>query len=461
MSVFSIKKWVQRTGLLALVGCAGSSVVEVGENLLPFQEQISDEFLTPVVIDDFRCVLESDSQVSVYEEPLAGFERLSFETLGLLDGAAWTDGYGLVATSDGLLVLDRELLESPLDAGLPGPVLGMNVHGEDLWLTFKDKTLQWRDGQLTQVYLDGLPVRGRVAGAQEAGEAWVIRRGVHRVSIEGSTAQIIETAPVVNGNLVGVSRGNRVWVVGGDALGIMEDQTWTRWLLPSPVKKIWSHPDAEPVWMESDAGLYVWHRGTYRPVDTAGEDITVHDVDPSGRLWVDVKGTLERWGVERTVLIKGLKRDARLEVSQTIQVVPSFAKDVASVELAINGEEWLSASGIWELDPIEIGDGAHELSAQVEYADPGESVSIIIPFSVGNFEIPTWKDDIRPVSEAECGVCHDGDSETVLNTIETWQGNIDQIVELVSKDAMPLGRPPLRSEEKALLRAWRAGGMQP
>ena len=88
-------------------------------------------------------------------------------------------------------------------------------------------------------------------------------------------------------------------------------------------------------------------------------------------------------------------------------------------------------------------------------------VDVFVPFAVGEFKSPTWKDDIRPIFKADCGMCHDGDSESVVNTADSWRVQIDEIVQLVSTGAMPLKRDLLTPSEVATIRAWRATGMLP
>ena len=86
-------------------------------------------------------------------------------------------------------------------------------------------------------------------------------------------------------------------------------------------------------------------------------------------------------------------------------------------------------------------------------------VEQFVPFSVGEIEIPTWTDDIRPIFRADCSKCHDGDSESVFNTSQSWREQIDEIVQYVSTGGMPLGDEPLEPEEVATIRAWRLTGM--
>ena len=58
-------------------------------------------------------------------------------------------------------------------------------------------------------------------------------------------------------------------------------------------------------------------------------------------------------------------------------------------------------------------------------------------------------------------MCHDGDSESVLNTADSWREQIDYIIDLVSTGRMPLEREALGPQDVATIRAWRATGMLP
>ncbi|HCP46887.1 MAG TPA: hypothetical protein DIU15_12650, partial [Deltaproteobacteria bacterium] len=86
-------------------------------------------------------------------------------------------------------------------------------------------------------------------------------------------------------------------------------------------------------------------------------------------------------------------------------------------------------------------------------------------FSVGEFVPPTWTDDIEPLFQAECGLCHRAEQGSVtvgggrpLDTLVAWQADIDLILEVLEDGRMPLNNPSLSGDDIRTIEDWRAGG---
>ena len=71
----------------------------------------------------------------------------------------------------------------------------------------------------------------------------------------------------------------------------------------------------------------------------------------------------------------------------------------------------------------------------------------------------TWSEDISPIFERSCSTCHDdrGGAQR-LDEPERWVGIIDDIILVIESQSMPIGLPPLTSDEVNLVRRWRGDG---
>jgi hypothetical protein len=73
----------------------------------------------------------------------------------------------------------------------------------------------------------------------------------------------------------------------------------------------------------------------------------------------------------------------------------------------------------------------------------------------------TWEDDVAPIYEAKCAMCHGPNSvANDLSTMEDWIDNIANILIRVKTD-MPANDPPLEPNLTALIEAWSDGGFVP
>lgn len=75
---------------------------------------------------------------------------------------------------------------------------------------------------------------------------------------------------------------------------------------------------------------------------------------------------------------------------------------------------------------------------------------------------PSWSKDIQPLHDAKCGTCHGPAAVTVkLHTAALWKQWFTNIQKQLSTDAMPLVGTKLTAAQKALVKAWGAGGFAP
>ncbi len=76
-------------------------------------------------------------------------------------------------------------------------------------------------------------------------------------------------------------------------------------------------------------------------------------------------------------------------------------------------------------------------------------------------DVPTWEDDIAPINQAKCAMCHGPDAvATDLSTMSHWIAMSDDIVLRVKTD-MPANDPPLDPNLTAQIEAWIDGGYAP
>ena len=444
--------------LVLFGGCTRPSVVEVGPTLAPFRETIAQNASSAVVLDGFSWALSDVDQVWRVEEPDNETTSIGREVLHLWDAASTPAGVTYVATDQGLRVLERELLETDVDAFAGEPIRTVNAWSGAVWLEGEEETLVVADGEVFGLQLDERIVSGTVLRADSRDEAWVFAEGLQRIYWRDGGVAVLETAPTPWAKWSARSQDGTIWAARQFEVSKRVDGMWSRYELPSAVRGMMANESSDVVWVRTEDGWLVWQGESVRPVEGVNVDANVLGVDVSGRLWVQSEGSVERFGVAYSTQVKGIAVDEVIDVEVWAEVVPAFADDVREVAVWLNGDPAEYTPDGVSIEPTELGDGAHEFRAAVTYMDD-TVVEKFVPFSVGEIEIPTWKDDIRPIFKADCSKCHDGDSESVLNTSQSWRDQIDEIVQYVSTGTMPLSDDPLVPEDVAKIRAWRATGM--
>lgn len=450
--------------MIPFFGCTTPSVVEIEGNAELFREVLADNAHSSVVVDSFRWAFSGATGVWLADDPETEHTMVSGESLVLVDTAILGNGTTYVGTNQGIRVVDRELFDTPLNDVLSQPILSLNAWKENLWVEQEAETLLVSQGELFSLNVGGSPIVGPVYAAERSDEAWVFQDGFHRIRWNGSFAEVLETAPTPWARRGGRSAGGILWAVQGHTVSRRTLGIWETFTFPERAMEWLTDPESEIIWIRGESQWFVWRGNRVQSVPELPLDERVMGVDSSGRLLVVRDGALERLGVGYSVRIKGLSPNEQLEAETTVTVVPSFAQDVVSIETTVNGAEALENFAERDIEPVALGNGAHEFRAIVSYEN-GESINVSVPFSVGEFGTPTWKDDIAPIFEEYCALCHNGASESVLNTPESWRERIDAILKYLEDGTMPPQNDatwvPVSPEEVALVRAWRATGMQP
>ena len=73
----------------------------------------------------------------------------------------------------------------------------------------------------------------------------------------------------------------------------------------------------------------------------------------------------------------------------------------------------------------------------------------------------TWSQEILPIFEANCGMCHsEQGGARDLSTPEAWEESIESIIFVTRMQSMPIGLPPLSEAEVHLIELWKFGLFQ-
>jgi len=167
------------------------------------------------------------------------------------------------------------------------------------------------------------------------------------------------------------------------------------------------------------------------------------------------------------VLFLGLRDGEELALPTTVTLLPTLSEAITSLSAQLDGGALtLNSADEFELDPLALTDGAHEISVSVSYEDGDEGEGSLY-FSVGEFIAPTWTADIYPIFSDHCALCHLGENQGTaaggahpMDSKQIWESEINQIIADVEIQDMPLNNPPLSAAQIQTIKGWRAGGFQ-
>jgi len=438
-------------------------------------EQITEHAVDFVMGDDALGIFFEASEELFLLDPL-GLEPVSLGgDAGSIGGLAHLSGGELlVSGSQGLFVVDEQGMQpSPLNEVLPdlGPAGLYSMPGDDLWLIGEDGLLLWREGSVYDVQPSGLPIAGSevVWGELDGTQAlWVGAGDAIYALVEdnaGFSAHPRAGDFAVTG-LAGDSYGT-LWAASDGGL-------WGRW--PDGVEEVLDLPFATldaaasgrsgELWLMTDQGLWLHETGTFRAIDNAplGELVAVDSV---GRALIAGADGLARLAAGRPLLFLGVADGSELEDAVTVHVLPTVTETFAGLSATLDGTPVLlddSDGFSLLLDPEQLTDGAHEVQVTASYgADDEETASLY--FSVGEFIPPTWSADIEPLFVRECALCHSATAGATsaggghpIDSLAAWQTEIEEILDAVINERMPLNSDPFDEDTISLIEDWRAGG---
>ena len=407
------------------------------------------------------------------------------ETLAACSAAWAAQAHQLVCVQDGVALWIDEGADAPLELGAAAEVSAVVVD-DTPWIRLDDTLFALRDGGLVPLDL-GLPVSietmvqaGGSPWLSGAGRLYEVRgAGIHEVAIEGVSAIHAHAATpshvfVATPELVILSR---------DADGLSVEQVWPHpvtslsvddagllWLVSEGVPYVWTG-DGEPIpvrvsepvhavhgpalWMVADSGLYrLQGRGfSHHPMDASG----VLGVDPLGRVLQLRDDTLMRHAIGRPVAMPDLPEV--LEVQQEVRLLPTDASTVMDLSVWVDDQPVVVRTDPWRatFDPDGLPEGERELRVFTE-SELGDHV-YARSLWIGALPEVEWP-AVQAISEANCQICHGGETATRLETSDDWRIHIDRILEVVNSGEMPLGGERLSEEDIVTIRAWQHGGFQ-
>ncbi len=321
-------------------------------------------------------------------------------------------------------VANGDAVPLPLERDLEGVELAFvrRLGGAALWVRFSDRVLElWfdRDGTVgsASVLLPSAPEA--LAGDADL-NAWIVLEG--RLHSVGRDRRLVDHGLRV-ARILASPRANEVWV------------------------------------LDDDGGTWLFADGRLMAVpDLQLDPKAAMAVAADGSLYVSDRG-VRRYLPRHAVRMTGLSEGAILAAPRTVRIE---APGDPRVEVRIDGEPMAIQLDPWRvtIDPEAWEPGPHELVVQVVYDDGTLPTTIRRAFEV----VPrvTWSDDVRPLHEEHCAMCHgpSGSATTRLADRDDWESRIDTILENVERGRMPLGRPPLSRADVAMIRAWKFGGFR-
>jgi len=220
-------------------------------------------------------------------------------------------------------------------------------------------------------------------------------------------------------------------------------------------------PDQNPgIWFVSRSGLHGVRAeaGALARFRLPVEGATDLAADGAGTLWwTDVEGAL----FSRTA-------DGRTWEAPLQAAVGKLAASPAAPGVWVDTEDGLSFVEPGAVRPVEGPSGA------VRLLDAGPGLALVLdgrglvlvgattshPDPGPGPQSPTWSEDVRPLAEASCFLCHGANgSARDLSTREAWSTQWSDIEQNVRSARMPLPPlDPLDPEQLQLLEAWADAG---
>jgi hypothetical protein len=403
---------------------------------------------------------------------VAGLERalitVDGETFPVADGpipADVADVQGSVfAIVDGAVFVwvGTELVDAGLTDLLPAPPRALTADGDALWIETSAGAFRWRREELSELQVAGASVDALIAPGGRSGPEQVVWLGVgdvlHGFAFNDSAVQGFESrtfdadvaAVLVADGVLLLAEGGRLWT--------RSEVGWTQYERGEPVIGLLG--GSAGVWLQTATGLQLW-RST-ETWSVAGLPATEGRwfADELGRLLVRTEAGLDRYTLHRPLRLEGLVASDHLDVARTIEFVPTAPTELVSLTVELRGAlDAVSLEVVDDrvvLDPVTLPTGPATLVAVAEY--PDQTTTLEVPFTVDLVGDVTWAGHVEPIHAARCASCHEDSANTVLDGPVAWEERIDEIVDNVSRGAMPLVGDPLTAAQINLIEAWKEGG---
>ena len=264
-----------------------------------------------------------------------------------------------------------------------------------------------------------------------------------------------------------------------------------------------SEKDAMAAWFVTDTLVYLWKDGALTSVALSGVNFTGAHVtygplfEGQPAFWVAVDDRLfalvdeapevAAWEVLDNAPIDGLGADLEgnlwvLQQGDLFRRTPEadwtwFTFQSPLLELVGHRSSWMIwlrfedslwghfGGEFWPFETLSVPSFMHLGAKETMTAVVGGNVTQLVVGSLPDPPVPptTWSEDIAPISEAKCGVCHGpGQFAHEMASYQQWVDEYADILLMVETGQMPLAPiPALTALELQRLIDWEAGGFAP
>jgi hypothetical protein len=401
-------------------------------------------------LQPYQLLMLHDQELSVLDEREAELSSLS--TASQYDALVHQQKQLILL--DGEIFLYGEQLELlPLNDQLEVPIERMESDGERLFLYGSGRLFLLQNEQLQELSIEGSPYIYDFAFSA-TGELWLTDPWLLSLSSD--------YAPTAYDQERAVEElffdGHYLWLLQEGLLTMIREDAQVQLELGAPVEMISGHQAAETAWIATAEGFFVHQKGEFFEVELP--EGSWQDVDSEGRLLVQTETEVCRFSIDRPVVLVGLEERPTISAKQELQVLPTASEGLLELRAYVGAIPLEVSSAPWQisLDPegLPVGD------QQLRFVLYDEETIDVSEAGIHIISLPTasWEVDILPIAEDYCFFCHAGATATQLETAEQWSNRIEDIIELISDQAMPPAGPYLSEEEILLVRGWKASGFQ-
>ena len=402
----------------------------------------------------------------------------------LLACVALEDGTPMLITTETIWLFDGlDWLVSPLAETLQERVLLDVAHlwredlGDTLFFAFESSLAYWAQSTVYDVEVEGLPTTGaslstgpvQIESTLRGEGVWVNSGSwVYALTPEGNgfEAYLLNSA----GNISGMAAfgDHHLAMVMEGLLHVHDGVQRQTFRLPEDITEVWGIPGRTDLfmgenhpewWMRPDGNLIQFlnmpSQGQWS-LDAQGDFI----VERSDGLMRQHRGPYLRW--------RGVDANSTLRDNAYVSLVYGGWGLVTEMQITHNGQDieldldeglllnlapgnaanWiLNDDGEAINRPEQLFDGQHILTAWLRFEDDTE-IQTSLEFVVGDWRVPTWVEDVKPVYDARCAQCHfQGSATFELHNYSDWVNDFETVYLALESGQMPL---PLGTDDSLL-----------